>query len=98
MDIIWYFIIVIIIIIIIYILSLLLSGDNFTNQPNLEGGGIKFKSEIKSYLSEMIQLQNRQVELTSNIYNSITNVELKNVADFIMQNIPPTTKIMDGLL
>jgi hypothetical protein len=92
MDIIWYFIIVIIIIIIIYILSLLLSGDNFTNQPNLEGGGIKL------YLSEIIKLQNRQVELTSNIYNSITNVELKNVADFIMQNIPPTTKIMDGLL
>jgi len=96
MDIIWYFIIIIIVIFIIYFIIKLLSGEKFTNQTSLEGGGIK--SGIKSYLSEMIQLQNKQVELTSNIYNNITNMELKNVADFIMQNIPPTTKIMEGLL
>lgn len=94
MDIIWYFLIGIIIIIIIYYIVQLLSKDNFTNNtPDLEGGG-----GIKSYLSEMIKLQNKQVELTSNIYNNITNVGLKNVADFIMQNIPPTTKIIEGLL
>ena len=92
MDVIWYFIIIIIVIVIIYLLIKLLSGEKFINQPNLEGGG------IKSYLSEMIHLQNRQVELTSNIYNNITDAEIKNVADFIMQNIPPTTKIMEGLL
>jgi len=46
----------------------------------------------------MIKLQNKQVALTSNIYNELTAPELKNVADFILQNIPPTTKIMEGLL
>ncbi len=56
------------------------------------------RDNIKCYLSEMIKLQNKQVALTSNIYNELTTPELKNVADFILQNIPPTTKIMEGLL
>ena len=93
MDIIWYILIGIIIIIIIYYIVQLFKNNKFTNNtPDLEGG-----SRIKSYLFEMIKLQNKQVELTSNIYNNITNVELKNVADFILQNIPPTTKIMESL-
>ena len=56
------------------------------------------RDNIKCYLSEMIKLQNKQVALTSNIYNKLTTPELKNVADFILQNIPPTTKIMEGLV
>ena len=85
MDIIWYILIGIVIIIIIYITIRLLSNDKFTT---------------KSYLSQMIKLQNKQVALTSKVYNMIgnDNAELKNVADFIMQNIPPTTKIMEGLI
>ncbi len=66
----------------------LFTHDNMTNTSN----------DMSSYLSEMIKLQNKQVILTSNIYNIIDNVELKNVADFILQNIPPTTKIMEKLL
>ncbi len=93
MDILWYIIIgiiiVIIIITIIYFIVRLLNNELFTQDKN----------DIKSYLSEMIKLQNKQVTLTSNIYNNIIdNVELKNAADFILQNIPPTTKIMEGLL
>ncbi len=56
------------------------------------------RDNIKCYLSEMIKLQNKQVALTSNIYNELTTPELKNVADFIMQNFPPTTKILEETL
>ena len=47
----------------------------------------------------MIRLQNLQVELTSQLYNSKLELtqELSNVASFIMQNIPQTTKILAGL-
>lgn len=54
---------------------------------------------IKYYINEMIRLQNQQVDLTSQLYNSKLELtpELSNVASFIMQNIPPTTKILMGM-
>ncbi len=92
MNVLWYIIIGIIIGILIgiilYFIMGFFNGDNMTNTSH----------DVQSYLSEMIRLQNKQIALTSNIYdNIIDNAELKNVADFIMQNIPPTTKIMEGM-
>ena len=54
---------------------------------------------IKYYINKMIRLQNLQVELTSQLYNSNLELtpELSNVASFIMQNIPQTTKILTGM-
>lgn len=54
---------------------------------------------VKYYKNEMIRLQNQQVDLTSQLYNSKLELtpELSNVASFIMQNIPPTTKILMGM-
>ncbi len=54
---------------------------------------------IKYYVNEMIRLQKQQVDLTTELYNSKLELtpELSNVASFIMQNIPPTTKILAGL-
>ncbi len=87
---IWYILIIIIVIIIIYFIIEFLK-DTFTNTNDI-------KLNISSYLSEMIKLQNKQVALTSNMYNNLSTPELKNVADFIMQNIPPTTKILEEAL
>jgi len=77
-----WYIIIAIIVIIIIYFIVKLSNNNTTS----------------SYLSEMIKLQNKQVMLTSKMYSNLSTPELKNVADFIMQNIPPTTKILEEAL
>jgi macrodomain Ter protein organizer (MatP/YcbG family) len=51
-------------------------------------------SKKQNELQTLVDLQNKQVEIASKIYNNDMKPELKNALDFILQNIPPTTDII----
>jgi hypothetical protein len=53
---------------------------------------------VNSDLQTLVDLQNKQVEIASKLYNNDMKPELKNALDFILQNIPPTIDIISKSL